>query len=36
MFFNSRSKCELCDRDHKDNCDFDLIDERTTIGQVFN
>ena len=36
MFFNSRAKCELCDKDHKDNCDLDLIDERATIGQVFN
>lgn len=36
MFFNSRAKCELCDKEHKDNCDFDLIDERSKIGQVSN
>lgn len=34
MFFNSRAKCELCDKDHKDNCDFDSLDERSKIGRV--
>ena len=36
MFYNSRGKCELCDKEHKDNCDFGLINENATIGRVFN
>ena len=22
VFFNGRRRCELCDREHRDNCDF--------------
>ena len=32
MFFTYRKKCELCDREHKDNCDFGIDDERQKIG----
>lgn len=24
MFYNSRARCEFCQRDHKDNCDFEF------------
>lgn len=36
MFYSTRGKCELCDKEHKDNCDFGLVDERMSIGEVFN
>ena len=32
MFFNYRKKCELCDREHKDNCDFGDNDERQKLS----
>lgn len=31
MFFNYRKKCELCDREHKDNCDFATTDEKSKL-----
>lgn len=36
MFFTYRKRCELCDRDHKDNCDFAPNDDKTTLRQILN
>jgi len=33
MFFNYRKKCELCEKEHKDNCDFGS-DERQKLKQI--
>lgn len=34
MIFNYRKKCELCDREHKDNCDFAVNDDRSKLKHV--
>lgn len=34
MFFTYRKKCELCDREHKDNCDFAARDDRSKLKHV--
>lgn len=35
MFYNGRKKCELCDREHKDNCEFapGSKNEKLKLGQ---
>lgn len=33
MFLNYRRRCELCDREHRDHCDFATEDDRLTLGQ---
>lgn len=32
LIFTYRKRCELCDKEHKDNCDFGGDDERQKIG----
>lgn len=34
MFFTYRKKCELCDREHKDNCDFSPDNDRVKISEI--
>ena len=31
MFYNSRARCEFCQRDHKDNCDFEFAQSDKTF-----
>lgn len=36
-WFNYRRRCELCDRDHKDNCDFaPQNDKKIKLRQLIN
>ena len=32
--FTYRAKCNLCDREHKDNCDFAARDDRSKLKHV--
>ena len=34
MIWNYRRKCELCDREHKDNCDFSPNDDKSKLKHV--
>jgi len=34
MLFTYRKKCELCDREHKDNCEFGSTDERSKLAHL--
>ena len=36
MFFTYRKKCELCDKEHKDNCDFAPDDDRVKLRTIVN
>lgn len=33
-FFNSRKKCEICDKEHKDNCDFSIVKDTAYLGAL--
>ena len=33
MILNYRRRCELCDREHRDNCDFAPDEDRLTLAQ---
>ena len=32
--FTYREKCNLCDREHKDNCDFAVRDDRSKLKHI--
>ena len=32
--FNYRKRCEMCDKEHKDNCDFNTSDERNKLKHI--
>ena len=36
MFFSYRKKCELCDKDHKDNCEFAKDNDKVTLRKIYN
>ena len=36
MFYNGRKKCQLCDREHKDNCEFAPGDDNIKISSIMN
>lgn len=34
MFFNYRSKCEFCEKEHKDHCELAFPPDCTTLNDV--
>ena len=35
MFYNGRKKCELCDREHKDNCEFCPGNDNVKLSEIY-
>ena len=34
MFSNTRRQCEICEKEHKENCSFDKIQDTATMGNI--